>query len=53
METYGQTGAIQVTRSTYDLIKDDFILESKGKITVRGAGEVDVWHVLRSKSESA
>jgi guanylate cyclase len=53
METYGQTGAIQVTRSTYDLIKDDFVVESKGTINVRGAGEVDVWHVLRTKSESA
>lgn len=46
METYGQSGTIQITRSTYELIKNDFALEAKGTVTVRGAGELEIWHVL-------
>lgn len=50
MESYGQQGAVQITRSTYELVKNDFALEPKGTIQVRGAGEQEVWHVLGRKS---
>jgi guanylate cyclase len=50
METYGEKGAIQITRSTYELIKDDFVLEPKGTVKVRGAGELEIWHVLGPKA---
>ena len=46
METYGESGTIQITRSTYELIKHDFVLEAKGTVKVRGAGELEIWHVL-------
>jgi guanylate cyclase len=49
MESYGEQGAVQITRSTYELVKDDFVLEPKGKIQVRGAGEQEIWHVLGRK----
>jgi guanylate cyclase len=45
METYGLSGAIQITRSTYELVKDDFLLEPKGIVEVRGAGALEIWHV--------
>jgi guanylate cyclase len=46
MESHGQGGTIQITRRTYDLIKDDFVCEAKGKVKVKGAGEMEVWHVI-------
>ena len=51
MESHGQGGAIQITRNTYELIKHDFDLEAKGTVKVRGAGELEVWHVLGRKSD--
>ena len=50
METYGQSGSIQITRSTYELIKDDFVLQPKGTIAVRGAGDLEIWHVTGRKA---
>jgi guanylate cyclase len=49
METYGAQGAVQITRSTYELVRDDFLIEAKGSIQVRGAGELEIWHVLARK----
>lgn len=45
MESHGVPGAIQVTRSTYDLIKDEFDCLPMPPIMVKGKGEMDVWHV--------
>jgi len=50
MEAYGESGTIQITRNTYELIKHDFNLEAKGTVKVRGAGELEIWHVLGRKS---
>jgi adenylate cyclase len=49
METYGQSGTIQITRETYELVKNDFVLEAKGTVNVRGAGELEIWHALGRK----
>ena len=46
MESQGQSGAIQITRRTYELVKDDFVCEPKGMVTVKGAGEMEAWHVV-------
>jgi guanylate cyclase len=45
MESHGSTGQIQITRSTYELIKDDFVCEPRGTVNVKGKGEMDVWYV--------
>ena len=45
MESHGASGAIQITRRTYELVADDFLCEPKGIVRVKGAGEVEVWHV--------
>ena len=50
MESQGQGGAIQITRRTYDLIKDDFDCEPKGTVRVKGAGELEVWHVAGGRT---
>jgi guanylate cyclase len=49
MESHGTGGEIQITQSTYELIKDDFECEPRGKIYVKGKGEMDVWHVKGAK----
>jgi adenylate cyclase len=51
METYGESGTVQITRKTCELIKNNFVLEAKGTINVRGAGELEIWHVLGRKQD--
>jgi guanylate cyclase len=48
METYGESGAIQITRATYDLIKDDFTCLPRGLVNIKGKGEMEVWQVMKS-----
>lgn len=45
MESHGKANAVQITRSTYDLIKDDFLCQYQGVIDVKGKGGMEVWHV--------
>jgi adenylate cyclase len=49
MESHGLSGAIQVTRATYELIKADFICEPRGAVNVKGKGEMEVWLVVSAK----
>ncbi len=49
MESHGVGGAIQVTRATYELIKDEFECEARGFVLVKGKGEMDVWFVTSTK----
>jgi adenylate cyclase len=49
MESHGQIGAVQITRSTYDLVGAAFDCESAGTIQVKGAGAVEVWRVIGRK----
>ena len=47
MESHGMNNSIQITRSTYELIKDEFVCESQKPVSVKGKGEMEVWYVLR------
>ncbi len=49
MESHSTGNVIQITEDTYDLIKDDFICEPRGVITVKGKGEMKVWYLLSKK----
>jgi guanylate cyclase len=49
MESHGLSGAVQITRATYELIKDEFVCEPRGTVNVKGKGEMDVWLVLSAK----
>ncbi len=50
MESHGVGGLIQITRATYDLIKDEFLCEPRGPVNVKGKGVMEVWQVLANKS---
>jgi class 3 adenylate cyclase len=43
MESGGMPDTIQVTRSVYDKLKDEFVFESRGSIEVKGKGSVEAW----------
>ncbi len=43
MESHGVPGKIQVTRETYDLIKDDFVFTARGAADVKGKGNMETW----------
>ncbi|HBY95838.1 MAG TPA: hypothetical protein DEP84_18100 [Chloroflexi bacterium] len=49
MESHSQSGQIQITRATYELIKDSFLCESRGTIPVKGKGDMEVWHIIGRK----
>jgi len=45
MESHGQGGCVQVTRGTYEIIKNEFACEPRGMIDVKGLGETETWFV--------
>jgi guanylate cyclase len=45
MESQGEPGRIQITASTFELIKDEFECEPRGEILVKGKGLMKTWFV--------
>jgi class 3 adenylate cyclase len=45
MEQNSETGKINISGSTYELVKDDFVCEHRGKIKAKNKGEVDMYFV--------
>jgi len=43
MESGGVPNSIQVTRSVYEALKDEFAFESRGNIEVKGKGSIEAW----------
>lgn len=52
MESHGASGKIQITRDTYELIKEEFDCEYIGEIPVKGKGKMETWHLLGKKEKS-
>lgn len=46
MESHGAPDSIQITRQTWELLRDDFDTESVGRVDVKGKGEIDVWRLV-------
>jgi len=54
MESHGTPGRIQITRATYDLLGHEFECEPRGKIAVKGKGEIEAWYLIgRSRDRTA
>ncbi len=49
MESQGIAGKIQITPSMYESLKDDFLCEPRGAITVKGRGEMQTWFLVGRK----
>lgn len=45
MESNGEPGQVNISASTYELIRDQFSCTYRGKITAKNIGEVDMYFV--------
>jgi adenylate cyclase len=43
MESHGVPGKIQISKDTYEILKDEFALEHRGTIDVKGKGQMETW----------
>ena len=50
MESHGTPGEIQITRATYELLKDEFECTPRGTIIVKGKGEMPTWYLVGPRS---
>jgi adenylate cyclase len=46
MESHGTPGRIQITRATYELLKDEFECEPRGIVSVKGKGDMETWYLV-------
>jgi guanylate cyclase len=51
MESQSTPGAIQITRATYGLLKDEFACERRGTIEVKGKGPMETWYLVGPRSD--
>ena len=51
MESQGTPGRIQVTRATYELLRDEFELEPRGTVPIKGKGDVQTWYLVGPRPE--
>ncbi|HEY7465026.1 MAG TPA: adenylate/guanylate cyclase domain-containing protein [Candidatus Limnocylindria bacterium] len=52
MQTEGTPGRIQITRETYELLKEEFVCEPRGTVPVKGKGEMETWYLLGRRDSS-
>ena len=52
MESHGVVGEIQISESTFELVKERFEVEARGAIAVKGKGEMPTW-LLRGRRAAA
>ena len=49
MESHGEPGRIQISDATNDLIKDDFTTSLRGRIEVKGKGQLTTWWLVGAR----
>jgi class 3 adenylate cyclase len=47
MESQGELGCIQVSQSTYDLLQSTHVLRERGRIEIKGKGEMNTYFLER------
>jgi adenylate cyclase len=50
MESHGTPDTIQITRSTFNLLRHDFVVEPLGLVDVKGKGAVETWRVVGARA---
>jgi guanylate cyclase len=53
MESHGTPGHIQITRATYELVKDEFVCEPRGPVSVKGKGQMETWYLLARRQPAS
>jgi adenylate cyclase len=51
MESHSTPGEIQITRATYELLKDEFVCRRRGTILVKGKGRMETWYLVGPRSD--
>ena len=51
MESHGTPDAIQLTRSTWELLRDDYLAEPLGLVDVKGKGAVETWRLVGPRGD--
>lgn len=51
LETYGEIGKVNISQSTYDVVKEFFVCKRRGKIEVKNKAEIEMYFVERIKPE--
>jgi adenylate cyclase len=51
MESHGTPGEIQITRATYELLRDEFVCRPRGTILVKGKGPMETWYLVASRTD--
>lgn len=49
MESHGEAGKVHLSDATYQLIKDEFACTSRGKIPIKGKGDMETWFLVARK----
>ncbi len=50
METTDSVGQIQVPEAVYERLKDEFVLQERGRINVKGKGTMRTWYLVGRKA---
>jgi adenylate cyclase len=53
MESHGTPDEIQITGSTWQLVRDDFVTEPIGLVDVKGKGAVETWRLVGPRESLA
>jgi guanylate cyclase len=51
MESQSTSGEIQITRATYELLKEEFVCTPRGTIEVKGKGQMETWYLVGTRSD--
>ncbi len=49
LESAGEVGKVNISAYTYDLVRNHFDCEYRGKLAAKGKGEIDMYFVLREQ----
>ena len=53
MESHGTANRIQITRATYELLRDEFVCEPRGTVAVKGKGDMETWYLVGRQADVA
>jgi len=53
MESTGVPGRIQVGPATHMLLKEQFVFEPRGRVSVKGKGEIETWFLISETTPAA
>ncbi|MDX1615230.1 MAG: adenylate/guanylate cyclase domain-containing protein, partial [Candidatus Promineifilaceae bacterium] len=53
MQSHGEPGRIQITRATYERLKDEFVCQPRGTIAVKGKGQMETWFLVGERGGTA